>query len=232
MLTQRSCDAVYNLKLTGGDCSCLLELMLYDLVFGLLERVGLLDAAGNPVAARIPLILAQLQLIPVRIENISQTPQMLSDGRYGTNRDSIEIPSEEKCVGGGTLGVCYIYIYLRLHDAIHGYIDFLYIPTLTMSSTNIPQTQTVALVHEIGGDVEFREDHPVPIPGHNEVLARVLYTGVCQSGTYSSNRYISIHTSSNQQTSIQKTAPHAVPTANPSPISDYPISAATRESDG
>lgn len=44
-----------------------------------------MDSAGNPVAARIPLILAQLKLIPVRIENISQPPQMLSDGRYGTN---------------------------------------------------------------------------------------------------------------------------------------------------
>ncbi|PYH45017.1 zinc-dependent alcohol dehydrogenase [Aspergillus saccharolyticus JOP 1030-1] len=46
---------------------------------------------------------------------------------------------------------------------------------------DIPQTQTVALVNELGGRVEFREDYPVPTPGHNEVLAKVLYTGVCQS---------------------------------------------------
>lgn len=51
-----------------------------------------------------------------------------------------------------------------------------------MSSVYIPETQTVALVREQGGDVEFREDYPVPTPGKNEVLAKVLYTGVCQSG--------------------------------------------------
>ncbi|KGO42965.1 Polyketide synthase, enoylreductase [Penicillium expansum] len=50
-----------------------------------------------------------------------------------------------------------------------------------MDSFNIPQTQTVALVHSLGGQVEFRTDYPVPIPGRNEVLAKVLYTGVCQS---------------------------------------------------
>ncbi|PLB55604.1 alcohol dehydrogenase [Aspergillus steynii IBT 23096] len=45
----------------------------------------------------------------------------------------------------------------------------------------IPETQTVALVNELGGDIEFREDYPVPLPGQNEVLAKVLYTGVCHS---------------------------------------------------
>ena len=49
----------------------------------------------------------------------------------------------------------------------------------------IPKTQTVALVYEQGGPVHFKDDYPVPIPGHNEVLAKVLYTGVCQSGQYS-----------------------------------------------
>ncbi|KAE8149513.1 alcohol dehydrogenase [Aspergillus avenaceus] len=48
-------------------------------------------------------------------------------------------------------------------------------------STDIPLTQTVALVSELGGEVEFREGYPVPSPGQNEVLAKVLYTGVCQS---------------------------------------------------
>ena len=51
-----------------------------------------------------------------------------------------------------------------------------------MDTLNIPQTQTVALVHSLGGQVEFKTDYPVPIPGRNEVLAKVLYTGVCQSG--------------------------------------------------
>lgn len=46
----------------------------------------------------------------------------------------------------------------------------------------IPKVQTVALVREIGGPVEFPEDYPVPTPGNNEVLAKVLYTGVCHSG--------------------------------------------------
>lgn len=51
-----------------------------------------------------------------------------------------------------------------------------------MGSISIPQTQTVALVNTLGGNVEFKTDYPVPIPGRNEVLAKVLYTGVCQSG--------------------------------------------------
>ncbi|KAJ9273350.1 hypothetical protein DTO271D3_2412 [Paecilomyces variotii] len=46
---------------------------------------------------------------------------------------------------------------------------------------SIPKAQTVALVREIGGPVEFKDDYPVPVPGPNEVLAKVLYTGVCQS---------------------------------------------------
>ncbi|KAJ6188381.1 hypothetical protein N7519_003289 [Penicillium mononematosum] len=50
-----------------------------------------------------------------------------------------------------------------------------------MDSVNIPQTQTVALVRSLGGQVEFNTDYPVPVPGRNEVLAKVLYTGVCQS---------------------------------------------------
>lgn len=48
--------------------------------------------------------------------------------------------------------------------------------------SGIPQTQTVALVSSLGGTVEFKDDYPVPTPGRNEVLAKVLYTGVCQSG--------------------------------------------------
>lgn len=47
---------------------------------------------------------------------------------------------------------------------------------------SIPSTQTAALVHKLGGQVEFDDNYPVPKPGRNEVLAKVLYTGVCQSG--------------------------------------------------
>lgn len=49
------------------------------------------------------------------------------------------------------------------------------------SSISIPEKQTVALVRELGGPVEFVDDYPVKLPGHDEVLAKVLYTGVCQS---------------------------------------------------
>lgn len=63
-----------------------------------------------------------------------------------------------------------------------------------MSSIQIPKTQTVALVSELGGQVEFREGYPVPIPGQNEVLAKVLYTGVCQSGEYRVFSMIKYHT--------------------------------------
>ena len=49
---------------------------------------------------------------------------------------------------------------------------------------SIPKTQTVALVRTLGGAVEFVDDYPVPTLGNNEVLAKVLYTGVCQSGEY------------------------------------------------
>ncbi|OGM50505.1 alcohol dehydrogenase [Aspergillus bombycis] len=58
---------------------------------------------------------------------------------------------------------------------------------LQPTSDPIPSTQTVALVSELGGDVEFREGYPVPTPGENEVLAKVLYTGVCQSDLHTKN---------------------------------------------
>ena len=40
----------------------------------------------------------------------------------------------------------------------------------------------MALVRQLGGAVEFVDNYPVPVPGQDEVLAKVLYTGVCQSG--------------------------------------------------
>lgn len=55
--------------------------------------------------------------------------------------------------------------------------------TLKMSTYKIPKTQTVALVRRLGGPVEFVHDYPVRMPGTDEVLAKVLYTGVCQSGS-------------------------------------------------
>ncbi|KAK4507026.1 hypothetical protein PRZ48_000760 [Zasmidium cellare] len=50
-----------------------------------------------------------------------------------------------------------------------------------MPSITIPTHQTVALVRSLGGPVEFVDDYPVKTPGQDEVLAKVLYTGVCQS---------------------------------------------------
>lgn len=53
-----------------------------------------------------------------------------------------------------------------------------------MPSITIPDKQTVALVRKLGGPVEFVDDYPVQKPGLDEVLAKVLYTGVCQSGKH------------------------------------------------
>jgi len=52
-----------------------------------------------------------------------------------------------------------------------------------MSTHKIPTTQTVALVRHLVGPMEFVHDYPVRMPGRDEVLAKVLYTGVCQSGS-------------------------------------------------
>jgi D-arabinose 1-dehydrogenase-like Zn-dependent alcohol dehydrogenase len=51
-----------------------------------------------------------------------------------------------------------------------------------MSGEEIPQTQTAAIVRKQGGPVEFDDNYPVTLPGNDEVLVKVLYTGVCQSG--------------------------------------------------
>ncbi|KAL2799117.1 GroES-like protein [Aspergillus keveii] len=47
-----------------------------------------------------------------------------------------------------------------------------------MTKAAIVPEETVALVRELGGPVEFVEDYPVPTPGTNEVLAKILYTGI------------------------------------------------------
>lgn len=46
---------------------------------------------------------------------------------------------------------------------------------------NIPKTQKAAIVPKLGGSVDIVSDYPVLQAGENEVLAQVLYTGVCQS---------------------------------------------------
>lgn len=51
-----------------------------------------------------------------------------------------------------------------------------------MRPVSIPGTQTAALIRQLGGPVEIVHDYPVRKPGRDEILAKVLYTGVCQSG--------------------------------------------------
>jgi len=51
-----------------------------------------------------------------------------------------------------------------------------------MAEISIPKTQTAALVPKQGGPVEFDDNYPVSMPGQDEILVKVLYTGVCQSG--------------------------------------------------
>ncbi|KAI7341181.1 hypothetical protein KC315_g301 [Hortaea werneckii] len=56
-----------------------------------------------------------------------------------------------------------------------------------MPTLAIPSKQTVALVRQLGGPLEFIHDWPVPQPGPDEILAKVLYTGVCQSDLHTKN---------------------------------------------
>ncbi|KAL4869092.1 hypothetical protein BDV12DRAFT_185481 [Aspergillus spectabilis] len=58
---------------------------------------------------------------------------------------------------------------------------FKYLINYITTTAEIPKIQTVALVRALGGPVEFVDDYSVPTPGTNEVLARILNTGVCQS---------------------------------------------------
>lgn len=51
-----------------------------------------------------------------------------------------------------------------------------------MPEPAIPKTQTAAVVRVQGGPVEFDDNYPVTLPSTDEVLVKVLYTGVCQSG--------------------------------------------------
>ncbi|KAI7209507.1 hypothetical protein KC365_g15655 [Hortaea werneckii] len=56
-----------------------------------------------------------------------------------------------------------------------------------MPTFAIPSKQTAALVRQLGGPLEFIHDWPVPQPGSDEILAKVLYTGVCQSDLHTKN---------------------------------------------
>ena len=54
-----------------------------------------------------------------------------------------------------------------------------------MTGTNsIPKSQLAATVPQQGTPIKvvFEDNYPVPVPGKDEVLVKVLYTGVCQSG--------------------------------------------------
>lgn len=53
------------------------------------------------------------------------------------------------------------------------------------------RTQTAALVNAQGDPVTFVDDHPIPTLGESQILAKILYTGVCQSGQ--STRSSSFH---------------------------------------
>ncbi|CAD6575237.1 MAG: hypothetical protein TREMPRED_001338, partial [Tremellales sp. Tagirdzhanova-0007] len=55
------------------------------------------------------------------------------------------------------------------------------------STVSIPETQRVALIREQAGPIEFVGDYPVPTLRPDEVLAKVLYTGVCQSDLHTKN---------------------------------------------
>ncbi|OAL39884.1 hypothetical protein AYO20_00796 [Fonsecaea nubica] len=50
-----------------------------------------------------------------------------------------------------------------------------------MAVNSIPKTQTAAIVREQGGPVEFDDNYPVTLPNNDEILVKILYTGVCQS---------------------------------------------------
>lgn len=54
-----------------------------------------------------------------------------------------------------------------------------------MSTAAVPATQLAATVPKQGGPVVWDEHYPVPKPEKDEVLVKVLYTGVCQSGRLS-----------------------------------------------
>jgi D-arabinose 1-dehydrogenase-like Zn-dependent alcohol dehydrogenase len=51
-------------------------------------------------------------------------------------------------------------------------------------AATIPKTQTAALIRKQGDPVEFDDNYPVPVPKDNEILVKVLFTGVCQSGKF------------------------------------------------
>ena len=69
--------------------------------------------------------------------------------------------------------------------------EYLLLPTFfKRTMTEVPKTQTAAIVRQQGGPVEFDDKYPVPQPGKDEVLVKILYTGVCQSGQCNDDPYL------------------------------------------
>lgn len=97
-----------------------------------------------------------------------------------------------------------------------------------MPSIKIPKTQKVALVRELGGPIEFVNDYPVKMPGQDEVLAKVLYTGVCQSGKSAQRSPRAPELTVQHKTSTPPEAQQPGQTANPSQQSNSPTSADTK----
>lgn len=55
-----------------------------------------------------------------------------------------------------------------------------------MTSDGILRTQTAALVHKLGGDVDFKTDYPVPKPGPSKSSSK-FSIGVRQSNLHAKN---------------------------------------------
>ncbi len=88
----------------------------------------------------------------------------------------------------------------------------------TMPANSIPETQLAATVPKQGGPIKIKweEQYPVPKPAKDEVLVKVLYTGVCQSGrltSYSCN----VNVTNLDKICTQQLAQQQVPMASLSP---------------
>lgn len=99
-----------------------------------------------------------------------------------------------------------------------------------MSAYKIPKAQTVALVRQLGGPVDFVDDYPVKMPGRDEVLAKVLYTGVCQSGSSNTINMSNFSSSDFVKISTLPEGQLPGPTASPSQPSNSLTLAATKAS--
>jgi hypothetical protein len=113
---------------------------------------------------------------------------------------------------------------------------------MATATSPIPKTQVAATVPKQGGPVKWEENYPVPEPGQGQVLVKVLYTGVCQSGQCCHlmlGTYEQLHRVrpakaklTNLQICIPKLAPPLAPMASPSRPSSSLTSVDTKASDG